>query len=182
MADYTHRFTSQTLMFRIEGRPPCNGGKSAFGGVRKAHSDQLNPKVKRKQTEEEHRRAKANNKSQYMNIVRLMARTAMAQQKWEITDQPVYMVLTFYVNYAYAGRKADIEAIYESDVPPTRTPKFHSVIPHYVKGFEGVVYKNASQIAGLLVLKRYTKGLECVDILIGKPATFKELVNDIRNN
>lgn len=183
MADYVHRFTSPTLMFRIPGRPITSGGKAEFGGVRKGGRKTLAPKLnKRKLTDAEHNAQKAKNKAEMANIIRLIAKSAMSAQGWKKTNDAVYIVITIYFNYPYVGNAEEAKEVYAKDIPPTRRPSLLNATVNYTKPLEGLVFEKHSQIAGLLLLKRYSPAEEYVDILVGKPNTFKELINDIRNN
>lgn len=180
------RFSSPYIMFRIEGRPPTRGGRGVgCGRKRQTQLESIAPKAKTSSRKEKYAASNAKKKidlAEYTNIARLMAKMAMAGQGWKITDKPLYMVLTVYINYSPPTKKEVVKAIYDSDVPPIRMPLLHTLSKIYIRAFKGVVYEKETQLAGILLLKRYTPGLECVDVLIGQPSTFKELVNDIRNN
>lgn len=175
----TIRFKSPYVVFRIAGRPISVGGMSRFQTDLKELP--VSQRERGRKTFKEYDEAKKNNKIQLTNLVRLNAKMAAAQQGWKITDQPIYIIVTIYskppLRFKGEARKTVLK-----NGSCAGTPIAHNSLITYIKMLKGVLFENESQVACGLVLKRYTDKEECVDILVGKPKNFEEMIYDIRNN
>ena len=117
----------------------------------------------------------------YINMIRMACKAAMAEYKWTITDEPLYIVLTLYIPISRHFKKKVSEEMYKAKAPCVRLPKIKNLIDVYMKAMCGLVFKKERQIAGMLVVKQYSKEETGVDVLIGKPENLRRMLYDLRN-
>lgn len=150
------RFLSENqLCFSVEGRPVAKGNLSGSGCY---------------------------GKMQYKQLVRLGAKTAIAEQGWELTDGGIYIVIVVYVD---AGGQTTSKALkkkrLKNDIMlAVREPRITLIAKYVVDALKGVVFKTVKQIVGMTVVKKYSAEPR-IEVLIGKPKDYKELSHDLRN-
>ena len=166
------RFRSPYVVFRVFGRPISVGGTSRFTNEKKSPF---------RKTDKEYALAKKNGEIQLTNLVRLYAKIAAAEQGWEFTDQSVYVVVTIYTKLPRRFQGEEREAIIRDNVSVS-TPIVHNSLRKYIKMLKGVLFKSEIQVACGLVIKKFTDNEEFVDILVGRPKNFEDMIYDIRNN
>lgn len=119
----------------------------------------------------------------YINLIKMIAKAAMAMQKWEILKtKPVYILITVYLyrhdtNYT---RPETQMAIKKGTYLPMQKPDINRIMVLVVKALKGLVWANNKQLVGFLVTKKYSKE-EGVEVLVGSPNTWRELNHDLRN-
>ncbi len=118
----------------------------------------------------------------YTQMVRLGAKMAMCENKWELTKDAVYLVIVVYVIPTVLNRKIEKKKIKpkcESGLV-TGEPNIRRITDVITKALSGVVYKSPTQIVGLTIVKKFSTEPR-VEVLVGKPKNYKELAYDLRN-
>ena len=152
------RFLSEEqLTFAVGGRPlsrgnPCGHGVS--GGVK-----------------------------EFRQLVKLAAKMAMVEQGWVKTDEAVYMAITIYLAPSSAERmhyKTSVEKLANDKLFAIKAPNIERIAATVINALTKLVYEKSKQVIGLTVVKKFAKEPR-VEVLIGKPEGFKELIYDLRN-
>lgn len=119
----------------------------------------------------------------YMNLIKMIAKVAMATQKWEmLKTEPVYILITVYLCRHDTGytRPETQRAIKKGTYLPIQKPDVNRIMTLVIKALKGLAWANNKQLVGLLVTKKYSKD-EGVEVLVGSPKTWRELNHDLRN-
>lgn len=165
MATTTTRFMSEHMFFGIEGHPFYRGNRTRKSGLRN---------------------------DEFKNLLKLSAKTAMSEFGWECTADAVYIIIILYIRHTrwseeprqgkegrkkttYAQRRAELQSILV-----TQEPRMENILKVILNTLEGSVFKKKACVTASLVVKRYSTEPR-IEIVIGKPKTYKELAHDIRN-
>lgn len=145
------------MTFAIEGRPLCRGranGHGVAGGVK-----------------------------EFKQLVKLGAKTAMAEQGFKKTSDAVYIVIVVYLAAHFAERMHYAiakERLKNDKLFATKAPNIERIASVIINSLKGVVVVQPKQVIGLTTVKKFAKEPR-IEILIGKPKNFKELSHDLRN-
>lgn len=122
-------------------------------------------------------------KSAYAQMIKLGAKMAMAETKWELTTDAVYLVVVVYVLPLLRNRVLDKKKRIQPKDPSglaTGEPRLNRLVEIICKALAGLVYKSQTQIAGITIVKKFSTEPR-VEVLVGKPKNYKELAYDMRN-
>ena len=122
-------------------------------------------------------------KEAYAQLVKLGAKMAMAETKWKMTNDAVYLVIVAYVLPLVRNRVLDKKKRIQPKDPSglaTGEPRLNRMVEIICKALAGVVYKSQTQIAGITIVKKFSTEPR-VEVLVGKPKDYKELAYDLRN-
>lgn len=157
-------FSNKVLQFTIPGRALCIGAtESRFRSENHGESQRLGEKG-------------------YIAIARFSAKSAVVEQGWEmVDDEPIYMIVTINVGPGSVMRRLPREKMWRGETLATREPRLSNILQMLMTAFTGVVWKKKAQVVGSLLVKKYTKGSQCVEVLIGRPKNWGELNHDLRN-
>lgn len=148
----------------------------------------------RKQLQESGDHMPKNGSKTYISMLKMYAKMNMVEQGWETNKtDAIYIVAVVNIcpqKYTWGrkdpatGRK--IRKVV-TDMPLVRSKKLAIKKPDVCrisqilqKAFCGVVYERPSQVVATTVVRRYNSR-EGLDVLIGAPTDWKELVHDLRN-
>lgn len=152
------RFLSEEqLVFAVGGRPLSRGnpmGRGVSGGVK-----------------------------EFRQLLRIAAKMAMFEEGWVKTDQGLYMSIVIYLAPSSADRinyKPNQEKLKNDKVFAIKAPNVERIASTVINALTGLVYERSKQIVGLTVVKKFSKEPR-VEVLVGKPLSFKELSHDLRN-
>lgn len=121
----------------------------------------------------------------YRTKCKLAAMQAANEAGWEITENPLFLVIGVYLNFPVAvekRNKKELKKAYSenSKVPnimPAVSSLTHTVILSLIDA--NLFYKPA-QVAGCLVVKKYDIN-ERVEIMLGDASSFEFMLHDLRN-
>lgn len=122
-------------------------------------------------------------KKEFRQLIRLAAKMAMVAYGWEKTDKAIYMAITIYLSPCMAERlhyKPNIEKLKNHKVFALKSPNVERIASLIVNSLQGCAYESSKQVIGLTVVKKFAKEPR-VEVLLGEPTDFKELVHDLRN-
>lgn len=143
------------LCFSVEGRPVTKGNASdsAFRG-----------------------------KDDYIRIIKLGAKMAVAEQKWKLTEDGVYVVIVIYIDIGktFVTKETKKQMLKNDKILATKEPRATVIARHVMDAITGVVFKSIKQVVGITVVKKYSQEPR-IEILVGKPKDYRELSNDLRN-
>lgn len=152
------RYVSEKqLVFAVGGRPLSRGnpmGRGVKGGIK-----------------------------EFRQLIRLAAKFAMVEQGWERTDKAVYMAITVHLAPSAANRlhyQPNVEKLKNDKVFAIKSPNVERIATLVVNSLVDLVYDTAKQVVGLTVVKKFSKEPR-IEVLIGEPENFKELMYDLRN-
>ena len=149
--------TEEQLTFAVGGRPLSRGrsnGHGVSGGVR-----------------------------EFGQLVKLATKMAMVEQGWKKTNEAVYAVIVIYLAAHYAERMHYTiakERLANDKVFPLKAPNVDRMAKIVISALSGLAIEQPKQVVGLTVVKKFAKEPR-VEVLIGKPKSFKEMSYDLRN-
>lgn len=161
----TRRILSEkTLEFVIPGRPLVTGS----------------PKNRAKRAKNEHELRGAQS---YKALIKMVAKAAIATQGgWELDiEQPYYILITINVGAGKVWASGEKQKLWSGEKLATRSPDTDRILGLILRSLAGLVWVKKRQVVGSLVVKKYNKKEEGVEVLIGCPNNWRELNHDLRN-
>lgn len=120
---------------------------------------------------------------EFRQLIRMAAKFAIAEQGWTKSDKGVYMAITIYLAPSEPERlhyKPNVEKLKNDRVFAIKSPNIERIATLVVNALTDLVYDKAKQVIGLTVVKKFAKDPR-IEVLIGEPESFKELIYDLRN-
>lgn len=156
-------FSEKTLEFVIPGRPLGKGAPTHRATRGENEHDLRGPES-------------------YKALIKMVGKYATLEQGWELNiDEAYYVLITINLGAGAINGGGQRRKLWAGEKLATRAPDTDRILSLILNALAGIVWVKKRQVVGALVVKKYNKKEESVEVLVGSPKNWRELNHDLRN-